>query len=195
MFSSSSFSHSYPELGDAKTASELFARALREAQERSGGQLTAEWDCRAKMNDGFLEVCRGNYAPALKHFESVVSLCAPLLASRESAPAARAAGDPFDFGEDLQALSPPFTFSAALREASTNAAICMLYQEKLSEAVASLEALVRENPRENLTQPVLFNLATLYDLVSSNARERKRVLLEIAGLVAKDELDTTMLRS
>ena len=78
-------------------------------------------------------------------------------------------------------------FSAAdesvLAAAVNNAAICALYVKQISRAISLFEALVVENPAVHMTDPVIFNLCTLYDLsfapdVSTN---KKKVLQRVAA--------------
>ena len=70
--------------------------------------------------------------------------------------------------------------------AANNVACALVYLGSLKEAVATLRSLVESDPRRNLHEGVVFNLATLFELESSGAGERKRELL---GLVARHKGD------
>jgi len=63
-----------------------------------------------------------------------------------------------------------------------NLALCTLYTCRMREAVNMMEGLIREDPTKYLTECMSFNLCTLYELGSDNARSegRKRVLQSIA---------------
>jgi len=73
-------------------------------------------------------------------------------------------------------------FAAALAkdpgnvEVANNQAVCALCSCHLTEAVAILEGLIRADPAKALTEPVVFNLCSLYDLQSEQGTQRKRVL-------------------
>lgn len=45
-----------------------------------------------------------------------------------------------------------------------NYAICCLYLKKNAESIARLEKLIGSNPPKYMTDPVVFNLCTMYDL-------------------------------
>ena len=63
-----------------------------------------------------------------------------------------------------------------------NLALCALYTCRMRDAVNMMEALVREDPTKYLTEVMVFNLCTLYELGSDNAtsERKKRVLQSIA---------------
>jgi tetratricopeptide (TPR) repeat protein len=61
-------------------------------------------------------------------------------------------------------------------EAANNQAVCALYNCNLKEAVSILEGLIRNDPHAALTEPVVFNLCTLYDLQSEQNLQKKKVL-------------------
>ncbi len=72
---------------------------------------------------------------------------------------------------------------SVLAAAVNNAAICALYVKQISRAISLFEALVVESPAVHMTDPVIFNLCTLYDLsfapdVSTN---KKKVLQRVAA--------------
>jgi hypothetical protein len=65
---------------------------------------------------------------------------------------------------------------------TNNLALCALYTCRMREAVSILESLIRENPTEYLTDCLVFNLCTLYELGHDNAtsEKRKKILQSIA---------------
>ena len=58
--------------------------------------------------------------------------------------------------------------------AANNCAVCHLFCERLSDAVATLEDFVRGNPAAHLQQAVAANLAALYQMVEVRNRRRNR---------------------
>lgn len=65
---------------------------------------------------------------------------------------------------------------------TNNLALCALYTCRMREAVNILESLIRENPTEYLTECLVFNLCTLYELGYDNptSEKRKKILQSIA---------------
>jgi len=65
---------------------------------------------------------------------------------------------------------------------ANNLALCALYTCRMREAVSILECLIRENPTEYLTECVVFNLCTMYELGYDNAtsEKKKKILQSIA---------------
>eukprot|EP01038_Epipyxis_sp_PR26KG_P016847 gene16847-23079_t len=66
--------------------------------------------------------------------------------------------------------------------AVNNYAVCSLYMKKISQAISQLENLILNNPSQNMTDPIIFNLCTLYDLsyapdISTN---KKKMLQRLA---------------
>ena len=75
------------------------------------------------------------------------------------------------------------TEEVVITAAINNFAICALYRKSISEAIVRFESLIRENPMRYMTDPVIFNLCTLYDLsfapdVSTN---KKKMLQKVAS--------------
>jgi hypothetical protein len=66
--------------------------------------------------------------------------------------------------------------------AVNNYAICSLYLRRIPIAISRLEGLIQQNPTRYLTDPVVFNLCTLYDLSSSPEVSviKKKVLQQVA---------------
>jgi tetratricopeptide (TPR) repeat protein len=63
-----------------------------------------------------------------------------------------------------------------------NLALCALYTCRMRDAINMMESLVREDPTKYLTEVMVFNLCTLYELASDNStsERKKRVLQSIA---------------
>lgn len=62
-----------------------------------------------------------------------------------------------------------------------NMGVCLLYSGKLKEAIKLFEGAVQRNPKLALNESLLVNLATLYELESNNAKEKKIGLLKLVN--------------
>ena len=73
--------------------------------------------------------------------------------------------------------------------ATNNCAVCALYVKRIHDAVRHLESLIKIDPARNMTDPVVFNLCTLYDLSFSAdvSTQRKKVLQRIAAKYHVDD--------
>mmetsp|Transcript_32080 Transcript_32080/g.46239 ORF Transcript_32080/g.46239 Transcript_32080/m.46239 type:complete len:558 (-) Transcript_32080:59-1732(-) len=78
----------------------------------------------------------------------------------------------------MQDLTDDFVITSAIN----NFAICALYRKNISEAVVRLENLIRVHPVRFMTDPVIFNLCTLYDLTFSPdvSTSKKKMLQKVA---------------
>jgi Flp pilus assembly protein TadD len=141
------------EIADTRSAVEWFSRA--DTLRGGGGRGLAN----SLIDQGLLEVCRGQYAQAAEAFGKALT------------------AHPWD------------------HHAANNRAIALVYLGQASESVRLLEDLIAHNPRENLTPSVVFNLCTLYDLVFTNAKDRKRLLQDVAQLAAPEDLDMTLFKA
>jgi hypothetical protein len=69
-----------------------------------------------------------------------------------------------------------------LAAATNNFALCSLYLRRIHEAVLKIEELIQDDPSQNLIDPIVFNLCTMYDLSCAPdvSIEKKKALQEIA---------------
>ena len=69
-----------------------------------------------------------------------------------------------------------------LAAAANNAAICGLYVKQITQAINCFERLIIENPAKYMTDPIVFNLCTLYDLsfAPEVSNLKKKVLQKVA---------------
>ena len=66
--------------------------------------------------------------------------------------------------------------------ALNNMALCALYTCRMRAAVALFEGLIREDPTKYLTECMVFNLCTLYELGSDHqVSERKKRILQLVA--------------
>ena len=70
-----------------------------------------------------------------------------------------------------------------LAVAVNNLSICALYVKQIRTAITRLEQLVLLDPARHLTDPVVFNLCTLYDLsyAPDTSMMKKKLMQKVAG--------------
>lgn len=78
--------------------------------------------------------------------------------------------------------------------AMNNVAVMMIYVGKLREALDVLQCLVKTAPRQNLQDGVVFNLATLYELETSKALDKKKEVLNLVALHKGDGFNPQCLK-
>lgn len=123
-------------------------------------------------NDGLLHFSLGKYEEALESFRAAI---VELKSALNTTPS-ETRGTQTDLLESRQ-------YRALYSESMNNMSLCALYTCRLAEALHLMEALVRENVTEHLTERVALNLCTLYELsMDSNvALRKKKVLQHIAS--------------
>lgn len=77
--------------------------------------------------------------------------------------------------------------------AINNRAICWLYLCQLSRAVQSLEEAIVREPAA-LTETLVFNLCTLYELASERSGDKKREVWRLVLRHAPDSFNTASLK-
>lgn len=78
--------------------------------------------------------------------------------------------------------------------AINNASICYTFLENAQKAVTLLEDALFSNPQANLNETSIFNLCTLYELLSDKAVERRRKVLQLVLDHAPDHFNLLSLR-
>jgi len=70
-----------------------------------------------------------------------------------------------------------------LAAAVNNYAVCALYLKKIADAMKKLEQLIGENPSLYMTDAVVFNLCTMYDLsfAPESSVMKKKALQKVAS--------------
>lgn len=75
-----------------------------------------------------------------------------------------------------------------------NLSVCLLYLGRLKEALTVLESNLTENPAQFLLETPVLNLATLYELESSYAGQKKQALLDLMSRYSGDGVNTSCLK-
>lgn len=75
-----------------------------------------------------------------------------------------------------------------------NMSVCLLYLGRLKEALNLLESNLTANPEAFLLDTQVLNLATLYELESSYAGQKKHSLLDLMSRHAGDGVNTACLK-
>ena len=79
--------------------------------------------------------------------------------------------------------------------ALNNMALSAFYSCRLDDAISSMEALVKESPTRYLTDDLVFNLCTLYELVADGVGRKKRVLQVIAKRYVIQDISPSSFRT
>ena len=75
-----------------------------------------------------------------------------------------------------------------------NLSVCLLYLGKLKEALNPLESNLTSHPDVFLQESFILNMATLYELESSYAGQKKQSLLDLLSRHAGDGVNTACLK-
>ena len=99
-----------------------------------------------------------------------------------------------DFDEALTALGHAKAIEPQNPAVVNNMSVCLLYTGKLSQALALLEGHLTNDPADFLRETQVLNLATLYELESSYASQKKQSLLDFVARYAGDGANTSCLK-
>lgn len=75
-----------------------------------------------------------------------------------------------------------------------NMSVCLLYLGRLNDSLSLLESNLTENPEAFLQETPVLNLATLYELESSYAGQKKQALLDLMSRHVGDGVNTACLK-
>ena len=78
--------------------------------------------------------------------------------------------------------------------AVNNAAVSLLFQGRLKEALKLLEDLVFKDPEKNLQPGILFNICTMYELKTSRHMQKKQSLLDLIAQHRGDGFNVSCLK-
>lgn len=78
--------------------------------------------------------------------------------------------------------------------AVNNAAVSLLFQGRLKEALELLEGVVLKHPKKTLQDGVLFNICTMYELETSHHLQKKQKLLGLISKYKGDGFNTSSLK-
>ena len=99
-----------------------------------------------------------------------------------------------NFADALATLDKADTIAPGNFLVINNKSVCLLYLGRLKDALANLEAELTSNPRNVLREAHVLNLATLYELESSYAGQKKQALLDLMSQHAGDGANTSCLK-
>lgn len=60
-------------------------------------------------------------------------------------------------------------------------AVCYLYTGKMHEAIKLYEKAIHLNPKKSISEPLLLNCSTLYELESNESKKKKFDLLKLVS--------------
>ncbi len=75
-----------------------------------------------------------------------------------------------------------------------NMSVCHLYLGHLQDGLRCLEQRLAAEPETMMQETMLLNLATIYELESSYAGQKKRALLDLVGQYKGDSISTACLK-
>eukprot|EP00933_Yihiella_yeosuensis_P027581 TRINITY_DN21485_c1_g2_i1.p1 TRINITY_DN21485_c1_g2~~TRINITY_DN21485_c1_g2_i1.p1 ORF type:complete len:308 (-),score=70.79 TRINITY_DN21485_c1_g2_i1:114-911(-) len=150
----------YISWGDVVGAEKAFQQALDTGLHED----TAE----AQLNNGFLQMSRGDYAAARECFSE---------AAKSGLSAMAAAQD--DASKDVAAEN--------VLGAENNLAVCRLYTKQLVAAQDGLEAALQRDPLRFFKPCIVQNLVSLYEFFQDSAR-KQQVLKEVAVALELQDL-------
>ena len=75
-----------------------------------------------------------------------------------------------------------------------NLGVCLMYTGRVSDAIKLVEGAVFSQPERFLHEAVVLNLATMYELVSSNAHQNKLKLLSLISQHKGDSFNVAALK-
>ncbi|CAM9194498.1 unnamed protein product [Chrysoparadoxa australica] len=164
------------QVGALNDASRVFAECSLIAESR--GELLPQMH----FNDGLLAFARNEFVTARNNFAAAVQLLRSQLDAPPAAQAQAAQG-----AADTAAVAVD---EGLLCGAQNNLALACLFSSHVTMAVDHLENSVRSNPTKNMSETVVQNLSTLYDLSCSAAASatKKRVLDAVARYFCLDDL-------
>lgn len=76
-----------------------------------------------------------------------------------------------------------------LPAATNNYVLCSMYLRHLKEAITKMETLIQDDPAVYMTDPIVFNLCTMYDLsyAPETSTNKKKALQQISVLYMVDD--------
>ena len=122
----------------------------------------------------------------MKLFESVID---SQLARQGSANAVDFFSNPQGCPDDVLVSEGMFGDSL-LAVAVNNYAVCAVFLKKVKVALRKLESVLQDNPSQNISDPIIFNLCTIYDLSYSTevSTNKKKTVQNVASHYGVEEV-------
>jgi len=79
--------------------------------------------------------------------------------------------------------------------ANFNLAVCQLYLGNLRQSISTLENLLKVDPVHFLSETLIFNLCTLYELESEQHLDKKKHLMKLAAAHYGDHFNVESLKN
>jgi len=99
-----------------------------------------------------------------------------------------------NFEEALKTLKEAHDLEPDNPTVINNMSVCLLYMGKLKEALSLLESNLTQSPQDFLRETQVLNLATLYELESSYATQKKQSLLDFMSRYSGDGANVSCLK-
>lgn len=158
----------YLQLGDVTAASSAFARAKDKAEKVVSDKQAVDGEVDQSELTLLTSMDEALLAVANGHFSEALTT---LQALKETNPSA--SSDP---------------------SVINNTSVCLLYTGQLGQALSLLEGQLTSDPAGFLRETQVLNLATLYELESSYATQKKQSLLDFVARYAGDGANTSCLK-
>ena len=131
-----------------------------------------------QLTSGLVLFSQGNFEEAFPTFGAILSKAQGRQSSDTSAVVLEANEDSSNNGgKNAPILCQIELEESLLAVAVNNFAVTALHLRKMNVSVSKLESLIREDPVRYLSDPVVFNLATLYELSCSPEVSTKKKLV------------------
>jgi len=145
-------------LGNVKSAGTIFKQV--------DSLFPSEGSVITHMNNGYLSLALDQFSTAIDHFQAVIDLTL----NKDGKPS------------NSNVTYPAGSINETIITAANNKAVCFLYTSDLARAVSTLEDIIKADPEKSITDMVIFNLTTLYDLQydGTTSTEKKKTTVIIS---------------
>jgi len=182
------------QIGAVKAGVAYFQKAkerLEDLESRAeAGAAESDVAEHVQLTSGLVLFSQGNFEEAFSTFGAILSKAQ----GRQSSDTSAVVLDASEDSSNNRGKKAPVLCSIELEEsllavAVNNFAVTALHLRKMNVSVSKLESLIREDPVRYLSDPVVFNLSTLYELSCSPevSTKKKLVLKKCAEMYLVDD--------